>query len=66
MTTTKKLTGMRLNSELLAELKAEAKTENRSLTNYVETLLRNRPRRKEDDEKHAGAKPVLFSEHRTF
>ncbi|MFA5378181.1 MAG: hypothetical protein WC455_20680 [Dehalococcoidia bacterium] len=47
MTTTKKPTGMRLSSDLIAELKAEAAVENRSLTNYVETILKNRPRAKE-------------------
>ena len=35
----KKPTAFRLNSELLSRLKVLAKRENRSLNNYVETLL---------------------------
>jgi hypothetical protein len=35
----KKLTGLRLNENLVGKLKAEAKKANRSLSNYVECIL---------------------------
>lgn len=35
----------KLNPELLQELQKEAKKENRSFNNYVETLLMNHPER---------------------
>ncbi len=38
-TTERKATGFRLNIELLERLKELAKEENRSLNNYVETIL---------------------------
>jgi len=42
MTTQKKLTGIRLREDLIDELKLEAAIRNRSLTNYVETILLDR------------------------
>lgn len=38
-TVTRKATGFRLNRELLNHLKSQAKKENRSLNNLVETIL---------------------------
>ena len=40
--TTKIQTAFRLDSELLRRLKIRAREENRSLNNYVETILKNR------------------------
>ncbi len=38
-TTVRKATAFRLNSDLLERLKKQAKKENRSLNNFVETIL---------------------------
>ncbi len=38
----KEATSIRIDARLLAQLKKEAKEQNRSLSNYLETLLYNR------------------------
>lgn len=47
----KKQTAFRLNEELLRQLSELAQKENRSLNNYIETVLLHHIREKYDDKK---------------
>lgn len=50
VTSDRKLTAFRLKTSLIERLKQEAKRENRSLNNYVETLLMDATNRKPNAE----------------
>ncbi len=51
-------TGFRLNADLLNRLKKQAKKENRSLNNYVETILFDAVYREPNEETLAAMKEV--------